>query len=422
MKKIISSVFFGVVVSALVATSAYAQVSVGASGSGSGSAAGVDTSGPAVIVGPGMPAPTPIQSGGFVQFNNLTVETVSSASVPAEIVASGGPVAIPMANGTSGGASGAPGSMTTPSQATCFSFSSGSGSNGVRVACPAPSVTTSSGTNVITPGSIAPQPMPPIYIGSYRIEITASTELMLRDRTPAQLSSFTPGDQINVYGYYNTDGSIQAYLVRDTSKPVVTETMQLNNVTLNSISGTSIPATLTVTQTAGGPCYQYMGATPTAIACPLGVTSFSANSATANVTALPSLAPNWMMLRKYVVSVDAQTIVLDRNRTQLSLSSFHLGDSLNIYGESSDNGQTINADIIRDVSIPATASTFTGNVTAVNADGSFVIQTGNGQTLTVQNPVTVGESVTVRGLLNAASSTITAVTQVTSSNGGVINY
>ena len=376
MKKIASCALVAVVVLFFASVGANAQTT------GSGIGVGVTSSGPMITaVTPG--------GAGFVQFNSLTVESVSSVNVPAEIVATAAGM-VPAANGASGSAN--------STYLLCRRFNSPSDAVGITGPCPTP-----------------PQ-LPSSTTASYRIEISATTELMLNDRTPASLSDFAQGDQINVYGYYNTDGSVQAYIVRDTSKPAVTQTMQLDNVTLNSISGTSIPATLTVTQATGAPCYGFTGNTPAAvIACPLGVSSFSANSATANVTALPSLASNWQALRKYVVTVDTRTIILDRNRTPLSLSSLNPGDSLNIYGESNDNGQTITADIIRDLSIPAvapTASAYTGTVTAVNADGSFVIQTNNGQVLTVQNPVTVGQTVTVRGLLNSSSSTISSVSQI----------
>ena len=94
-------------------------------------------------------------------------------------------------------------------------------------------------------GAIYPYP---IRYQPYRIEVDATTELSLRDRTSAGLSDFAAGDQINVFGYYNTDGSIQAYLVRDLSKPMQTQSLQLNNIEIVSLSGTSTPATIAVTQ------------------------------------------------------------------------------------------------------------------------------------------------------------------------------
>lgn len=248
---------------------------------------------------------------------------------------------------------------------------------------------------------------------TYRIEVDSNTEFMLRDRTAAQLSDFSAGDQINVYGYYNTDGSIQAFIVRDLSKPVETTSMQLNNVTLVSVSASTTPATLAVTQTVTAPCLGFdSNGSALSIACPMGVSSFSANPATANVTPPAALMPNWVMLRKYVVNVDSRTIILDRNRGELSLASLTPGDSLNIYGETSDNGQTITADIIRDLSIPPAATTITGTVSQVNADGSFVIRTTDGRTLTVQNPISAGETVTLQGILNSAENIVSQISQV----------
>jgi hypothetical protein len=378
-------------------------------------AVNAQTAAPSIIVRPAPPEPVvPIVSSGFVQFNNLTVESVSSGNVPAEIVAtapvifSPAPMPMPLSGGASGASgssgsgsgttgSGSVGSGTITPSILCYKFNSQNDANGFAYPCPVPPQ--------------PPQPEPTPSAISYRIEVNSQTGLMLRDRTPATLANFTVGDQINVFGYYNTDGSIQAYLVRDTSKPLENQTLQLNNVTLNSLSGTSIPATLTVVQAQGAPCLGFNGGQK-AIACPMGVSSFSNNSATTNASPLPSLAPNWMMLRKYVVTVDAQTIILDRNRTQLSLSSLNPGDTLNVYGDTNDNGQTISANIIRDLSIPAMASTYTGTVTQVNADGSFVIQTSGGKSLIVQSPITVGQTVTIQGLADASSGVISQVSQI----------
>ena len=337
---------------------ASAQTVTGSGAGGSGSA------GPAIIISPTPVLPPPTSATGFVQFNSLTIQSISSQTAPAEIVAGMKELTPAM------GASAMP----------CYQFQSESDSAGTAITCP----------------------IPPSQ-NAYRIEVGASTELMLRDRTAATLANLSIGDQINIFGYYNTDGSIQAYLIRDISKPIETQTIQLNNVTLVSISGTSIPATLAVTQSQGAPCYSFTtNGAQQPYACPMGISSFSANAATQNIVA-PSAEPNYMMLRKYAITVDAQTIILDRNRNQLSLANLNLEDQLNIYGETSDNGQTVNADIIRDLSIPATPSTYTGTITQVNSDGSFVIQTNGGQTITVPGPIQVGASVSVTGLLGASN-------------------
>ena len=271
--------------------------------------------------------------------------------------------------------------------------------------------------------SIYPVPIP-MPTQAYRIEVDASTELYLRDRTPATLSNFAAGDQINVFGYYNADGSIQAYLVRDLSKPAQSETLQLNNVDLISITTATTPATLVVAQEQFYPCYGF-GANgngaKTSIACPMGVgvSGGVSNSALQNVQVPTALMPIWEMARKYVVSVDAQTILLDSNRTKIQLSDLQIGDELNVYGVTNDNGQTVNADIVRDLSIPATAQTYSGTVTQVNSDGSFVIQTTDGRIITVQSPIQVGATLQLTGILDRLQNVLSQVTSIINGENAV---
>ena len=393
-----------------------AGAAIGASGSGSASA-GTATIAP--------PAPVPGDAG-FVQFNSLTVESVSGTGVPAEITAM--PQVTIMSGGAAGGGTGSAsgGAMSSGNAASnCLRFDTQNAGKGMVIPCPiAPPVPAPSASNGTSPAN-GPAIMTVPPIGAFRIEVSANTEIMLRDRTAASLADISAGDQINVFGYYNTDGSIQAYVVRDTSKPVETQTMQLNNVSVVSVSGTSIPATLTVTQTVGAPCYHFnTNGAQAPIACPLGiiapaqVPAPSSNAAnTSSAPTAPTVAPNYMMLRRYSVNVDARTIVLDRNRNALTLADIHQGDRLNVYGETSDNGQTIAADIIRDLSLPVAPSTYMGTVTQVNPDGSFTVQTNDGRTFTVQGPVAAGESVSVDGLLNQSGTVLTGVTRLSVSSG-----
>jgi len=367
MKKLLVLAFLPIL---LVSAVAHAQVTAGVTGSGTG------------IVS------TPITSG-FVQFDNLTVQGLTPASAQGSL----GTI-VATAQGTTSA------NTTLNVTVPCFQFQSQSASIGTSAPCPVPP--TASGTSAI-----------------YNINISGSTELLLSNRATATLSDFAPGDTINVFGYYNADGSIQASIVRNLSNPGgttnpspvgPTQAIQLDNVTLNSMSGTVVPATLAVTQAIGLPCYGFANdGSESTIACPVGISAFSDNTATANVTPLASLVPVWQSLHKYVVNINANTTILDRNRNSIPLSSLSTGDSLNVYGVTSDGGQTVTANIVRDLSIPATASEYTGTVTQVNADGSFVIQTNNGQTLTVQSPVTVGATVAVQGVLNATDSTISQV-------------
>ncbi len=334
---------------------------------------------------PPPPLP-PQQNPGFIQFNNLTIVSVSGVTAPAEILASASGFPIEAMNGAKTNA-------PSPSMANCLQYQAQDSENGAAIPCP-------------------------VRSDVYRIEVDASTQLSLRDRTAATLGDLAPGDRINVFGDYASDGTIHAYLVRDVSKPVEMQTIQLNNVALVFASGTNLPATLAVTQEQSAPCY-YFGANGNntekrSYACPLGLPSFSSssNQSMQNVQAPPSLTPTWMSLRKYAVNVDAHTILLDRNRTRLSISDLKIGDRLNVYGETSDNGQTVTADIIRDLSQPLAASNYTGSVTKINSDGSFVIQTNDGRTITVQNQIQVGATVTLRGVLDEAQGILSQISQI----------
>lgn len=433
MRKITTAVlisqFLGMMFAVPVVNAQTAGAGAGASGSGYANPA-VVSSGPAVIVPPGMPMPVPPpMGGGFIQFNNLTVETVSGTNPPAEIVASN-PNIYPMI-GASGGGMGTsvPAAPSAAPSAKCYKFDTEHSTAGRAISCPTlkamPSTatsTTQSEPNPSASGSarspmIYPLPPYPIRYQPYRIEVDASTRLLLRDRTAATLGNFSPGDQINVFGYYNSDGSIQAYLIRDLSKPAQDEFIQLNNVDLVSISSVTIPATLIVAQTQGYPCYGFgaggiKGPAKQFIACPMGAQAAANNPALQNISVPPALAPNWQLLRKYVINIDAHTIILDNNRTNLSLSDLQIGDQLNIYGDTIDNGQTLNADIVRDISIPAVPSTYNGKITQVNADGSFVIQTNDGKTITAQSPIQVGAAVQLTGVLDRLKNVLTQVSSM----------
>ncbi len=393
-----------------------------------------------VIVTRPIVFPTPIAppNSGFIQFNNLTVESVSATNPPAEILASN-PAILPMTSPSSmSGASG-----VTPqaalSSGTCYQFDSQDSVSGSAIPCPTPPPAAGSSAPSTSPntsgmssgptsagaaaGSAVATPMMPAYpirYQPYRIEVDASTLLTLRDRTAASLSDFTSGDTINVFGYYNSDGSIQAYLVRDLSKPAQDEFIQLNNVDLVSISTSSTPTQLVVAQSQGYPCYGFdtSGSAKTSIACPMGATS---NSAVQNVQPPTALAPTWMLMRKYVVNVDANTILLDSNRTKLALTDLQVGDQLNVYGDTNDNGQTLNADIVRDLSIPAIPATYSGKVTQVDEDGSFIIQTNDGQTIKVQNPIQAGATVQLTGLLDRLTNILSQVTSLYFGNTGIYN-
>lgn len=349
------------------------------------------------------------QDDGFMQFNNLTVQSVSGTNVPAEITATDSDYSVMMGKTESGGAQGGVGvpAMGASSQAVssvknCYRFSSATATKGENIPCPTAVVSSVSSSAA---GMSAPEAYPMQRV--YRIKIDASTKLLLRERTPATLSDFSAEDKINVFGYYNSDGTITAYMARNLTKPVVQQTLQLNNVTLVSVSGN----TLAVVQETYSPCRYYQNGAPTDnIACPMGISAFESHAATKSIQK-PDFISNWQAARKYVVNVDSQTAVLDRNRGKLAVSDLRIGDKLNIYGDTADNGQTITADIVRDLSLPPSVSQYSGTISAVNPDGSFAIRTDKGATITVKNPFSVGSRIKITGLLDSAN-ILSQITQI----------
>jgi hypothetical protein len=152
----------------------------------------------------GTLTPTPASatpSAGYIQFNDLAVTSISAGTSSA-----------------SGSTSGAVIIATPLSQpGTCLSFTGPTDTVGTSVSCPIPptgTVSTSSPT------------------GTYSIDLTGSTQLLLSNRATAILGNITSGDVINVYGYYDGAGNVQAQIVRDLSKPAAP-----------GVIGTPVPAT-----------------------------------------------------------------------------------------------------------------------------------------------------------------------------------
>lgn len=348
----------------------------------------------------------------IMQFNNLTIQSVSANTPPAEIVASTN-VYILEKNESKPGATPATPAVPSSIQVKCLKYLNKESGSGTAITCPTPA------TQAVTSTSASAM-VYPYRGGMYKIEVSATTHLMLRDRTAATLTDFTVGDQINVFGIYNQDGSVDALIVRNISKPVEKQFVQLNNVDLVSVSATTAPATLTVVQQIANPCYGFGKEGNTkqgVIACPMGLKSFSDNSSTQNVVAPQALMPIINQSRKYVVQVDAQTIIMNRERGSLTLGDLKIGDKLNIYGATQGNGEVIDADLVRDLSQPPMAQNYSGKVTQVNSDGSFMIQADGGETYTVQNPIQVGATVQLKGLLDQLQKVISQVSQIIVKNG-----
>jgi hypothetical protein len=153
----------------------------------------------------------PMTSSGYIQLNGLTVATVSSASVPSQILAVNPNYSTQVGTNTW---------STTTATVSCQSFTSDSDAIGMTATCPVPPSITSTTTDMTaSTTATASSSANTLWYSPYTIELTTATKLLLANRTSAVLSNFTPGDTINVYGYYNGNGTINAEIIRDLSKP-----------------------------------------------------------------------------------------------------------------------------------------------------------------------------------------------------------
>jgi hypothetical protein len=106
---------------------------------------------------------------------------------------------------------------STPAATTCLVFATALANTGTSTACPTPSIASSGTMN-------------------FAIQVNDTTKLLLSDRTAAVLGNIAVGNIVNIYGYYDGSDTIQASIVRDTSKPI----------------GVGVPATTGQTSTTSG--------------------------------------------------------------------------------------------------------------------------------------------------------------------------
>jgi len=95
-----------------------------------------------------------------------------------------------------------------PSGAACEQFITDSSPIGTSVACPV-------ATPMMTPTSTTSSPA---YYNPYAVVVDAATQVEANDRTPMAVANIMPGDAINVYGYYDGTGTMDAEIVRDLSR------------------------------------------------------------------------------------------------------------------------------------------------------------------------------------------------------------
>lgn len=270
----------------------------------------------------------------------------------------------------------------------------------------------------------------PCPVGStptYSIRVDGETKLLLRTREPAQVGDFISGDKINVYGLWSDvfsakDGAIQGLLVRNISRPEEKRHIQLDNVELVGTSATTTPATLIVFQRGIYPCYDFgvTGAAKRPFPCPAGMSSFSSHPAGKNLSMTYELETASKPARKFAILVTSATQLQGRTRGPLSLSDLHIGDALNVYGVLENDGATIEAEIIRDLTRAPSGNgsgglseTYEGIINQIYSGGERVsLRLRDGRVVTMDNPFTAGAFVRVKGFFDTIEQNITRLTDV----------
>lgn len=160
---------------------------------------------------------TPVPGSGYLELNGLVVSSIPSAvanqSSSAEIIAT---MPISSANGT------------------CVWYGmNASGVNGNSVSCPSSTSSTLGSTEI-----------------SYDIYASSYAKVLSNDRASMSVTSIAPGDIVNVFGFYGSDGSIQASSVRDLStgsraeNSAAVTTTSANTGSSVAVQSTVPPATL----------------------------------------------------------------------------------------------------------------------------------------------------------------------------------
>ena len=280
----------------------------------------------------------------IVQLNNLVISGISSAGLPAEIT------------------------VSSDVGQRCFKFEEPTSSTGVSFPCPA------------MPSSL------------YRIRVDTNSILLLRTRARATLTDFAVGNRINVYGFMDRDTSvIEALILRNLDKPVQIRYVQLNNLeVLVAPDANTPPASFVAVQRFVTPCYDFgVGGTgmKAEITCPLGAEQAEPSRSNQTPPGPPttpsgsspsSFGDYYPPLRKYRVSVNTATLVVDRSRILIPLTAIGVGDRVNVYGTIDANGN-ISAVIVRNLSKPASQRVSIDSMDPSSGTvGTVVTLTGSG--------------------------------------------
>ncbi|RJQ28452.1 hypothetical protein C4571_03715 [Candidatus Parcubacteria bacterium] len=318
-----------------------------------------------------------VQTGDIIQINNLVVESVSGGTIPGEIIASRE-------------------RPDAKAKTTCVRFESLESKVAIPGLCPNPPVTSSAFPN-------------------FRIAVQNDTKLILRDRQAGSLSNFGKGDRINVFGVYTEEGTLRATVLRNITKPIPQDFIQLLNLEVAGISNDG-QKTIFAIQRPDAACQGFARGWKEDIPCPIGISTDSQSKFLDG--RLPDAVKTQLhFVRKYEIVVTPTTSVLDRSRTPMKSDDIGVGDSINVYGAiTQKDAPQVEAEILRDLSKPRNASEiqqFEGIITRINqGDGSFLVRTRDGKQITVPTSFQVDSFIKIRGILDELGDKLSEVTEI----------
>lgn len=228
---------------------------------------------------------------------------------------------------------------------------------------------------------IYPCPLAPTVL--YQISVQSDTILLLKNRSRASIGDFAVGDHINVFGFMDRGTSgVQALIVRDLDKPALgSRYVQLNDLTVVAAPDSSAaPATFQAARKGIEPCLDF-----SSVSAPSGVTAPCPLGVDLN-TAVPAAAASGASLefyrpfqQFYSVHVSSLTRILNASRQIMALGNIQAGDHVNIYGRYNPSNRTIEALIVRDLSVPRNSIGTASLVVTATAKNIVCITTPCGQ-------------------------------------------
>lgn len=181
-----------------------------------------------------------------------------------------------------------------------------------------------------------------ILTREYAIRVSELTTLLSVNRKKITIDQIVAGHHINVYGNLNSDGSVDARILRDLDGSATPKTVQLENLRVFSVEKDASDGLNVLAGSNVGTCYEWSASSKRSLACPMGMSaSAAAESDKAASESITLYRPTIL----YRIHVPATAQILDANRRKMLSRTINAGDTINVYGVM--KGDTVIAEIVR---------------------------------------------------------------------------